>query len=84
MMRSLTTFTFSVLSCLSQHVHGDLISDLRSLNLSSSTYIGDPSNFTQRWSSYHAPSYSIGIRPGTDDDVAKSVRIFNPFLSLSR
>jgi hypothetical protein len=54
-----------------------LIDDLRSLGLSPGTKVGLNSNssgFTQRWSSYDAPSYVAAVKPVTDTDVAKVVR----------
>jgi hypothetical protein len=59
-----------------------LIADLRALGLSPGTQIGPASNsatFTQRWSSYHAPSYAVAVRPVTDTDVAKIVRTESHF-----
>ena len=63
----------AVILIISQGVHGTLISALRALNLSSGTQIGPASNYTQRWSSYDAPSYVVAIKPVTDGDVAKIV-----------
>lgn len=50
-----------------------LVSDLRGLGLSPGTQIQSPSNVTERWSSYHAPSYKILVTPATDHDVAAIV-----------
>jgi hypothetical protein len=60
-----------------QGTYGTLVSDLRNLGLSPKTQIGSASNctkFTQRWSSYDAPSYAVAIKPANDDDVAKIVQ----------
>ncbi|CRG83420.1 hypothetical protein PISL3812_00771 [Talaromyces islandicus] len=65
-----------------------LIDDLRGLGLSPGTKIGLASNssgFTQRWSSYDAPSYVAAVKPVTDKDVAKVIAFAantsTPFLS---
>jgi hypothetical protein len=54
-----------------------LLPDVAALGLSSGTQIGSPSDpsFTKRWSTYNAPSYVAAVRPGTEQDVAKIVRI---------
>jgi hypothetical protein len=64
---------FMVAVVCSQYAYGSLTSDLQALNLSSGTLIGPPSNFTQRWSTYHAPRYAVSVQPITDGDVAKIV-----------
>ncbi|KAF2014088.1 FAD binding domain-containing protein [Aaosphaeria arxii CBS 175.79] len=55
-------------------VGGTLISGLQALNLSSGTQIELPSNHTERWSSYRAPSYSAIVKPSTDEDVAAIIK----------
>lgn len=50
-------------------------SELLALGLSSGSHVAPPSDFTQRWSSYDAPSYVTAVRPANDDDVAKIVKI---------
>lgn len=70
---------FIVAVVCSQYAYGFLTSDLRALNLSSGTLIGPPSNFTQRWSRYHAPRYTVSVQPITDDDVAKIVHEFRVY-----
>jgi hypothetical protein len=55
-------------------VGASLASDLRGLRLSPGTEIDPPSNTTERWSSFHAPSYKVTIKPATDQDVATIVR----------
>jgi hypothetical protein len=54
-----------------------ILSDLHALGLSTGSQIGSPSdsNFTQRWSTYNAPKYVAAVKPVTDRDVAKIVRI---------
>ena len=70
--------TIFLMVIISQGAHGTLISDLRSLNLSPGTQIApssDSADFTQRWSSYDAPSYIVAVKPVTDNDVAKIVGV---------
>ena len=50
-------------------------SELLALGLSSGSQVAPPSEYTQRWSSYDAPSYVTAVKPATDDDVAKIVTI---------
>lgn len=50
-------------------------SELLTLGLSSGSQIAPTSEYTQRWSTYHAPSYLTAVKPATDDDVAKIVTI---------
>ena len=64
---------FIVAVVCSQYAYGSLTSDLQALNLSSGALIGPPSNFAQRWSTYHAPRYAASVQPLTDGDVAKIV-----------
>jgi len=56
-----------------QSVDASLASDLRALNLSPGTQIDPPPNFTERWTSYHAPKYKVTVKPATDNDVAAIV-----------
>lgn len=84
-MRYLYIAAVFLMVTISQGAHGTLISDLRSLDLSPGTQIApssDSADFTQRWSSYDAPSYIVAVKPVTDIDVAKIVRVLLliPFL----
>ena len=74
-MRFLYITAIAVMPIISHGAHGTLISALRALDLSSGTQIGPASNsnYTQRWSSYDAPSYVVAVKPVTDADVAKIV-----------
>lgn len=76
-MRCLPILALGLSGFGSQLVSAFLASDLTALGLSSETQIGSPSEsaFTQRWSTYNAPSYVAAVKPGTERDVAKIVRI---------
>ena len=68
-------YTISVVLVLTvSQAYGNIVSSLHNLGLSPGTQIGPSSNFTQRWSSYDAPSYIVAVKPVTESDVAKVVR----------
>lgn len=76
-MRCLPILALGLSGFGSQLVSAILVSDVTALGLSSGTQIGSPSEsaFTQRWSTYNAPSYVAAVKPVTEQDVAKIVRI---------
>ena len=73
MMYSLYIAAISLIVTVSQGARGTLTSNLHALDLSSGTQIASLLNYTQRWSTYDAPSYAVAIKPVTDEDVAKIV-----------
>jgi hypothetical protein len=77
-MRYIHISAISLIATISKGAHSTLISDIKSLDLSPGTQITPGSsliNFTQRWSSYDAPTYVVAVKPVTEDDVAKIVRL---------
>ena len=76
-MRCFQILALCLLGIGSQLASASLVSDLSALGLSPGTKIGSPSDpaFTQRWSSYNAPDYVVAVKPVTEKDVAKIVRM---------
>jgi hypothetical protein len=76
-MRGLPVLALGLSGFGSQLVSAFLLSDVKALGLSAGTQVGTPSEsaFTQRWSTYNAPSYIAAVKPTTEQDVAKIVRI---------
>lgn len=81
-MKYVYTAVSLLLLSLARAANETITSELLYLGLSSGSQIGPTSEFTQRWSSYDAPSYVTAVKPATEDDVAKIVTIL-PMISTS-
>ncbi|KAF2648721.1 FAD-binding domain-containing protein [Lophiostoma macrostomum CBS 122681] len=75
-MRCLPVLASSLLPLGSQLVSACLFPDVTALGLSSGTQVGSPSEstFTQRYSTYHSPSYVVAVKPVIEQDVAKIIK----------
>ncbi|KAK0510736.1 hypothetical protein JMJ35_007168 [Cladonia borealis] len=85
-MKYIYTAVSLLLISIASAANGTIRSELLSLGLSSGSQIGPTSEYTQRWSSYDAPSYVTAVKPATEDDVAKiiayAIKFSIPFLSI--